>query len=222
VIYYASRTLNGAQLNYSTTEKEFYVVVFALEKFCSYLVGSLFTVYTNHAALKYLLAKKDAKGRLIRWILLLHEFDLQIRDKKGTDNLMADHMSHLPNAPTSNVPINENFPDEQLLANLKEPWFADIVNYLVTRKIPANWSTKYKHNFHSQLKYFYWNDPYLWKHCADQFFQRCVTKEERSILSFCHDQACGGHFGARKTAEKVVQCGFYWSSLFKDAYEFYE
>ena len=82
VIYYASKTLNEAQRNYTTTEKELLVVVFALDKFCAYLVGSFIIVFTDHSTLKYLLTKQDAKPRLIRWILLLQEFDLQIRDKK--------------------------------------------------------------------------------------------------------------------------------------------
>ncbi|RVW84631.1 Retrovirus-related Pol polyprotein from transposon opus [Vitis vinifera] len=83
VIYYASKTLNEAQRNYTTTEKELLAVVFALDKFCAYLVGSFIIVFIDHSALKYLLTKQDAKARLIRWILLLQEFDLQIRDKKG-------------------------------------------------------------------------------------------------------------------------------------------
>jgi hypothetical protein len=81
-ISYASKTLIGPQLNYTTTEKELLVVVFAIEKFRSYLVGAKVIVYTDHAALKYLLTKKDAKPHLIRWILLLQEFNLEIRDKK--------------------------------------------------------------------------------------------------------------------------------------------
>ncbi|CAN6695191.1 unnamed protein product [Malus baccata var. baccata] len=82
VLYYASRTLNDAQLNYSTTEKELLAVVFALDKFRSYLLGTKVIIYTDHAALKYLLTKKEAKPRLIRWMLLLQEFDIKIRDKK--------------------------------------------------------------------------------------------------------------------------------------------
>ncbi|CAN6704234.1 unnamed protein product [Malus baccata var. baccata] len=114
VIYYASRTLNDAQLNYSTTEKELLAVVFALDKFRSYLLGTKVIIYTDHAALKYLLTKKEAKSRLIRWMLLLQEFDLEIRDKKGSENVVADHLSRLVHEEEV-VPIPETFPDEQLM-----------------------------------------------------------------------------------------------------------
>ncbi|CAN6567565.1 unnamed protein product [Malus baccata var. baccata] len=115
VIYYASRTLNDAQLNYSTTEKELLAVVFALDKFRSYLIGTKVIVFTDHAALKYLLTKKEAKPRLIRWILLLQEFDIEIRDKKGSENVVADHLSRMVHNEES-LPILETFPDEQLLS----------------------------------------------------------------------------------------------------------
>uniref|UniRef100_A0A2N9IQP0 Reverse transcriptase RNase H-like domain-containing protein n=1 Tax=Fagus sylvatica TaxID=28930 RepID=A0A2N9IQP0_FAGSY len=117
VIYYASRTLNSAQMNYTTTEKELLAVVFALDKFRSYLMGTSIVVFTDHAALRYLLSKKDAKARLIRWILLLQEFNLQIKDKKGVENVVADHLSRLTfEEVKEEIPIRDSFPDEQLFA----------------------------------------------------------------------------------------------------------
>ncbi|CAN6725250.1 unnamed protein product [Malus baccata var. baccata] len=83
VIHYASWTLNDAQLNYSTTEKELLAVVFTLDKFRSYLLGTKVIVYSDHAALKYLLTKNEAKPRLIRWMLLLQEFNIEIETKRG-------------------------------------------------------------------------------------------------------------------------------------------
>ena len=99
-------------MNYSTTEKELFVIVFALDKFRSYLLGSKVLIYSNHAALKYIFSKKNAKAWLIRWILLLQEFDLEIRDKKGIENVVADHLSRLIVEHTNdNLPILESFPD---------------------------------------------------------------------------------------------------------------
>jgi hypothetical protein len=94
-IAYASKTLMGPQLNYATTEKELLVVVFAVDKFRSYLVRAKVIIYIDYAALKYLLTMKDAKSILIRWILLLQEFNLEIKDKKGVENFVADHLSRI-------------------------------------------------------------------------------------------------------------------------------
>ncbi|CAN6723534.1 unnamed protein product [Malus baccata var. baccata] len=120
-------------------------------------------------ALKYLLTKKEAKPRLIRWMLLLQEFDIEIRDKKGVENVVADHLSRMVHEEA--LPISETFPDEQLM--------------------------------------------------SIQIVRRCVNESEfQSILTFCHSYACGGHFGTQRTALKVLECGFYWPTIFRDARTF--
>ena len=92
MVYYASKTLNGAQLNYTTTEKELLPIVFGFEKFRSYLLGTKVTIFTDHADIHYLVSKKDSKPRLIRWVLLLQEFELEVKDRKGAENQVADHL----------------------------------------------------------------------------------------------------------------------------------
>ena len=179
VIYYVSKTLDSAQENYTTTEKEFLAVVFALEKFKSYIVGSPVTIFTDHAALKYLLSNQDTKPRLTRWILLCQEFNLTIKDKKGVENVVADHLSQLvPESNSHGVPISDSFPDEQLFALVHCPWYADIVNYLVTGQIPTQWTSQQKKKFLADIKKYHFDDPYLFKYCPDQLMRRCVPNRE--------------------------------------------
>ncbi|KAK1649019.1 hypothetical protein QYE76_066824 [Lolium multiflorum] len=136
VIHYASKTLDAAQRNYATTEKELLAVVFACDKFRPYIVDSKVTIHTDHAAIRYLMTKKDAKPRLIRWVLL-QEFDLHIIDRKGADNPVADNLSRLENIAYDPVPVNDSFPNEQLavikihhvfVGNSKDSFFEDVVN----------------------------------------------------------------------------------------------
>ncbi|RVW59060.1 hypothetical protein CK203_111531 [Vitis vinifera] len=143
VIYYASKTLNEAQRNYTTTEKQLLAVVFALDKFRAYLVGTFIIVFTDHSALK---------------------------DKKGVENVVADHLSRLAITHNSHVlPINDDFPEESLMLLEKTPWYAHVTNYLVTGEVP------------------------------NQIIRKCVPEEEQQgILSHCHERACGGHFTSRK------------------------
>ncbi|CAM8990052.1 unnamed protein product [Rhodiola kirilowii] len=219
VIYYASRTLDVAQRNYSTTEKELLAVVFALEKFRSYLLCTKVIVYSDNAAIRYLMTKKEAKPRLIRWILLLQEFDVEIRDKKGIENTVADHLSHLVRKEDDGQ-ITETFPDEHLYAiSGKMPWFAPLVNYLVGGKFPPSYSRAQCLKLKHDAKYYVWDDPYLWKIGVDQILRRCIPDDEiASVISFCHELACGGHFGPRRTARKILDSGFFWPHVFRDAY----
>ncbi|GKC33841.1 reverse transcriptase domain-containing protein [Tanacetum coccineum] len=117
LIHYASKTINGAESHYTTTEKEMLAVVYAFEKFRSYLDLNKSIVYTDHSALKYLFAKNDSKARLLLWVLLLQEFTFKVIDTKGAENLAADHLSRLEN-PYENVldpnEVNETFPLETL------------------------------------------------------------------------------------------------------------
>lgn len=221
-IYYASKTLNDAQLNYATTEKELLAIVFAFDKFHSYLVLSKVIVYTDHSALRHLLAKKDAKPRLIRWILLLPEFDLEIRDKKGVENVVADHLSRLEcvndESENNELEIDDWFPDEQLFVVENCPWYATFANYIVTDTLPPNMSFHQKKKFLSDVKHYLWEEQFLFKICADSMIRRCVAEAEmRPILSHCHDREVDGHFGPTKTAAKVLESGFYWPILFRDA-----
>ena len=120
-------------------------MVFSFEKFRPYILGSYVIIHTNHAAIRYLMAKKDAKPRLIKWVLLLQEFDIEIKDKKGSDNVIADHLSRLEKTieEEKGSEIAKNFPDEQLfLLSVQTPWYIDIVNYLVYGIMPYQFSNQ--------------------------------------------------------------------------------
>ncbi|GJU59036.1 reverse transcriptase domain-containing protein [Tanacetum coccineum] len=226
-IHYASKTMTEAQALYTTTEKELLAVVYAFEKFRSYLVLSESIVYTDHSAIKYLFAKKDAKPRLMRWILLLQEFDVIIRDKKGAENLAAIICPGLENPHQDileNKEITETFPLETLgsvaLRDDSTPWFADFANYHAGNFVVKGMSSQQKNKFFKDVKHYFWDDPFLFKICADQMIRRCVHgKEALDILEACHNGPTGGHHGANLTAKKVFDAGFFWPSIYKDAHE---
>nr|GFC63976.1 reverse transcriptase domain-containing protein [Tanacetum cinerariifolium] len=162
-IHYASKTMTEAQIHYTTTEKEMLAVVYAFEKFRPYLVLSTSIVYTDHSALKYLLNKQDAKPRLLRWVILLQEFDITILDKKGSENLAADHLSRLKNPHQDvleNKDINENFPLGTLgsLTSHSTPWFADITNFHASNFIKKGLTSQQKKKFFKDVKHYFWDD----------------------------------------------------------------
>ena len=181
-IYYASKTFNEAQENYSTTEKEMLSIVFACEKFRPYILGSHVVIYTDHAAIKYLMAKKEAKSRLIRWVLLLQEFDLEIKDKKESDNVIADHLSRVERnkAEEEKTGLTENFPDEQLFQlSFQLPWYANIVNYLACGVVPSEFSYQQKRKLGTDNRYYIWDDPLLLKRGDDMIIIKCVPESEQ-------------------------------------------
>nr|GEU53428.1 reverse transcriptase domain-containing protein [Tanacetum cinerariifolium] len=209
-IHYPSKTMTQAESNYTTTEKEMLAVVYAFEKFRSYVIMNKSIVYTDHSALKYLFSKKDAKARLLRWILLLQEFNFKVIDTKGAENYVADHLSRLEN-PYENVfdpkEINENFPLETVNKvahhDQSTSWFADFVNYHMRKFIINGMTTQQKQKVFKDVRHYFWDDPYLFKTRRDQVIQRCVAGQEAvDILTACHSGPTGGHYGANYTTKK--------------------
>ncbi|XP_072071893.1 uncharacterized protein [Arachis hypogaea] len=156
VIYYASRVLNDAQRNYTTTEKELLTVVYAIDKF-------------------------------------------KIRDRKGSENQVADHLSRIVPATGTSLPITEiaeTFPDAQLLSICKTPWFSDIANYKAIRFVPEGYNRQQVKKLIHDAKYYMWDEPYLFERCSNGIIRCCVSEEEtQQILWHCHGSDYGGHFG---------------------------
>nr|GFC12239.1 reverse transcriptase domain-containing protein [Tanacetum cinerariifolium] len=209
--------MTDAQAHYTTTEKELLAVVYAFEKFRPYLVLSKSIVYTNYSALKYLFNKQYAKPRLLRWVLLLQEFDITVRDKKRAENLAADHLSRLENPHQSVLDkkeINETFPHETLnvvsfRGDLSTPWFADFANYHAGNFIVKGMPSKQKTKFFKDVKHYFWDDPFLFKICADQVIRRCVHGQEAiNIFTACHNRPTEGHHGPNYTAKMVFDSEF--------------
>ncbi|GKE85535.1 reverse transcriptase domain-containing protein [Tanacetum coccineum] len=199
-IHYASKTMTDAQAHYTTTKKELLSVVYAFEKFRPYLVLSKTIVYTDHSALKYLLAKQDAKPRL----LLLenpHQGDLEKKE------------------------INETFPLETLgmisfHGDSSTLWFVDIANYHAGNFVVKGMSSQQKKKFFKDVRYYFWDDPYLFRIGADQVIRRCVYGQKAvDILTACHNGPTGGHYDANYTAKKVFDSDFYWPTIYRDAHD---
>ena len=123
-------------------------------------------MYTDHAALKYLLNKKDSKLRLIRWVLLLQEFDIEIKDNKGSENVVLDHLLRLEleqDGESEKEPIQELFLDEMLLAirSLYASWFADIAKFVSSGRLPEEFNSQQRKKLIYDSKFYLWDDPYL-------------------------------------------------------------
>ncbi|GKD33004.1 reverse transcriptase domain-containing protein [Tanacetum coccineum] len=144
------------------------------------------------------------------------------------ENLAADHLSRLENPHQGDLEkkeINETFPLETLEmisfhSDSSTPWFADITNYYARNFVVKEMSSQQKKKFFKDMKHYFWDDPYLFRICADQVIRRCVYGQEAfDILTACHNGPIGGHHGVNYTAKKVFDSGFYWPTIYRDAHD---
>ncbi|GJU57311.1 reverse transcriptase domain-containing protein [Tanacetum coccineum] len=195
-IHYASKTMIDAQAHYTTTEKELLAVVKMLNQYCS--VGF-----------------SSSKNLMSSSVI-----------KKGAENLAADHLSGLENPHQSDSKKKEiikTFPLETLgmvtfRGDYYTPWFSDIANYYARNFIVKGTSSQQKKKFFKDVKHYFWDDPYLFRICADQVIRRCVYGQKAiDILTAYHNGPTGGHHGVNYTAKKVFDFGFYWPTIYRDS-----
>ncbi|XP_013728551.1 uncharacterized protein LOC106432247 [Brassica napus] len=213
VIYYARKTMDETQCRYATTEKELLAIVFAFEKFISYLVGSKVIVHTDHATLKYLLTKKDAKPRM------KIEDDSSLDEEHTVEHVNAIGL-RFAEQPLSITSDCSRVPEQPVAVIQKQyshlPWFAVIANFLAAEKEPLKFTGNEKRKFLREARQYVWDEPYLYKHCKDGIFRRCVP--EADIPGILHHYA--RHFATFKTVSRILQAGFWWPTMFRDAHAY--
>lgn len=147
---------------------------------------------------------------------------MQIVERKGAHNPLADNISRMEDIPHDPIPIYDSFPDEQLailrVQSNSDPWFADYANFIVAKFLPPGLTFQQRKKFFDDLRYYFWDDPHLFREGADGILRRCVPEHEhKDILRQCHGNPYGGHHAGERTTHKVLQSGFYWPTLFNDA-----
>nr|GFB89105.1 reverse transcriptase domain-containing protein [Tanacetum cinerariifolium] len=192
-IHYASKTMNQAETNYTTTKKEMLIVVYAFEKFRSYLIMNKSIVIDTKGAENY------AVDHLSR---LENPYENVFDPKEINETFPLEYLNKIAHQDPST------------------PWFADFANYHARKFIIKGMTTQQKQNFFKDARHYFWDDPYLFRTCPDQIIRRCVAgKEAIDILNACHSGPIGGHYGANYTTKKVFDSGFYWPTIYKDEFE---
>ena len=241
-IYFSSRQLSAAEKNYLVTEREGLGLVSFVQKYRHYLLGYKFTFHIDHDALKYMVNKPQLSGQIARWVLLLQEFDFNVDVRPGKKHANADFLSRLSKDinPTS---IDDSLPDAHLFnIDIIPAKYADVLYYLKNNTFPLEYTDKQKQRLIYKIRpcfgllqiwvmcQFYSDfseissvgytliGEVLYKQGRDGILRRCINPSEvQTILKGCHDEACGGHFASLVTAQKALQSGSWWPTVFTDA-----
>ena len=210
--------MSGAEKNYSVTEREGLGMVYSVQKYRHYLLGYKFTFHIDYDALKYMVNKLQFSGRIARWVLLLQEFDFDVDVRPGKKHANADFLSRLSKEvnPTS---IDDSLPDAHLFnVDVIPVEYADVLYYLKNNTFPLEYTDKQKQQLVYKMRLYTLIGDVLYKQGRDGILQRCINPSEvQLILKGCHDEVCGGHFAGLVTAQKVLQSGYWWPTLFTDA-----
>ena len=217
-ISFASRQLCDAEINYTTTEREGLAMVYAVKKFCHYLLANQFVFYVDHQALLYLVNKPCATGRITRWMLILLEFDFTVVVRPGKKHLMADHMSRIPNGEPP-IGIDDDLADATLfLVDSIPQWSEHIIDVLTNGLTNVRQLGRQKAwQIVKECADYQLIAGQLYKRGKDDILRRCPREDETlHIMEEAHQGVGGGHFAAEITARKIMLTGYWWPTLFKD------
>jgi hypothetical protein len=166
-IYFISKNLTPTELNYRVIEKYFLVVIHAINKFQHYITGYLVFLYTDHSSIIYLANKPITNGRVTRWLLLLQEFNITIKDRPRRENIVADILSRISKTNYS-LTIEDQFLDEHLFSlTINMPWYADVEKYLAVGKLSTHLSSRERKLIVQRNARFTWIGGYLFHTRSD-------------------------------------------------------
>jgi transposase InsO family protein len=221
-IYFASRQLSIAEVKYSCTEREALGIIFACKKFRHYLLGCKVIFHTDHDALKHMVNKPDVTGRIARWIVLLQEFDYEVKVRPGKQHANADFFSRLDGVPSLKN-VDDCFPDETLFqVNINsDSWYGELLLFLQTGQLRNNMTAEEAAVLLRKARPYYLVKGLLHKEGADGRAYRCLEKGDvRTVMQAMHEGEVGGHFAKERTTRKILAAGYWWPTLHKDVHQY--
>ena len=220
-IAYASRLLSKAEKNYTTTEKEALAMVYAINKFRYYLLGNRFIFYVDHLTLQYLVNKLQVSGTLARWLLLFLEFGFKVIYKPGRTHGVADALSR-----NEGAELATEIPDQTTNAQLfsmQPDWIHPIIDYLQIDTFPPSMTKEARKRLAYRAISFQPVQGKLYRRGKDSRLRQVISDTQaRMILKELHKGNAGGHFSQDITVRKVLDAGYWWRTLYKDTYKYYQ